>query len=72
MLKIDEPGQQFAPHYDGAFSREDETSLLTFIVYLNDVKEGGHTTFFINQKPIKVSPVRNPKFHPIFIDFLMF
>src|SRR5580700_896757 len=32
-----EPGQRFAPHYDGAFIRDDhEESCLTFMVYLND------------------------------------
>jgi prolyl 4-hydroxylase len=41
-----EPGQRFAPHYDGAFRRnERECSLLTFMVYLNEGFEGGATTF---------------------------
>jgi len=41
-----EPGQYFAPHYDGAFVRDaQERSLLTFMVYLNDTFEGGDTTF---------------------------
>jgi prolyl 4-hydroxylase len=41
-----EPGQRFAPHYDGAFHRSDEEeSLLTFMVYLNDDFEGGATEF---------------------------
>src|ERR1043166_5432095 len=32
-----EPGQRFAPHYDGAFCRSrSERSELTFMVYLND------------------------------------
>jgi prolyl 4-hydroxylase len=40
------PGQRFAPHYDGAFVRNDnERSLLTFMVYLNDGFEGGNTAF---------------------------
>lgn len=39
-----EPGQRFAPHYDGAFIRsDDERSFLTFMVYLNDDFEGGET-----------------------------
>jgi predicted 2-oxoglutarate/Fe(II)-dependent dioxygenase YbiX len=38
--------QRFAPHYDGAFIRnEDERSLLTFMVYLNDGFGGGATKF---------------------------
>lgn len=40
------PGQRFAPHYDGAFVRDDrERSLLTFLVYLDDGCAGGHTRF---------------------------
>ena len=38
--------QRFAPHYDGAFVRNDsERSLLTFMVYLNEGFGGGATTF---------------------------
>ena len=41
-----EPGQRFAPHYDGAFRRSDfEASELTFMVYLNDGFVGGTTRF---------------------------
>jgi prolyl 4-hydroxylase len=41
-----QPGQQFAPHYDGAYVRNaDECSLLTLIVYLNDDFGGGRTAF---------------------------
>ena len=40
------PGQRFAPHYDGAFVRNDrERSLLTLIVYLDEGCAGGHTNF---------------------------
>lgn len=39
-----EPGQYFAPHFDGAFVRHrDERSLLTLLVYLNDCEHGGET-----------------------------
>lgn len=39
-----EPGQYFAPHFDGAFTRDPrERSLLTFMVYLNACEAGGHT-----------------------------
>lgn len=39
-----EPGQYFAPHFDGAFARGwSERSLLTFMVYLNECEAGGHT-----------------------------
>lgn len=41
-----EPGQRFAPHYDGAFQRSrTECSELTFMVYLNHDFTGGHTAF---------------------------
>ncbi len=40
------PGQRFAPHFDGAFVRDEhEQSLLSFLVYLNDGFEGGETIF---------------------------
>jgi len=40
------PGQRFGPHFDGAFQRSDnERSILTFIIYLNEGFEGGETTF---------------------------
>lgn len=41
-----EPGQRFAPHYDGAFQRHGaERSELTLMVYLNDGFDGGTTAF---------------------------
>jgi prolyl 4-hydroxylase len=41
-----EPGQYFAPHGDGAYYRNnDEWSLLTLIVYLNEGFTGGETNF---------------------------
>lgn len=41
-----EPGQYFAPHGDGAYYRnDDEWSLLTLIVYLNEGFTGGETNF---------------------------
>lgn len=40
------PGQKFAPHYDGShrISNEEE-SLLTFMIYLNEGFQGGTTRF---------------------------
>ena len=41
-----EPGQRFAPHFDGCFKRNaHERSELTFMVYLNDGFGGGATRF---------------------------
>lgn len=41
-----QPGQQFRAHYDGAYFRnDDERSLLTFMVYLNEGFDGGETWF---------------------------
>ncbi|KAJ3093935.1 hypothetical protein HK100_006345 [Physocladia obscura] len=42
------PGDKFEAHFDGAFRRLDgsEVSILTLQLYLNDVTEGGDTTFF--------------------------
>lgn len=40
------PGQRFAPHFDGAFVRDErEQSLVSFLVYLNDDFVGGETNF---------------------------
>ncbi|PQO36670.1 prolyl hydroxylase family protein [Blastopirellula marina] len=42
-----EPGQSFAPHFDGRYRRNDfEKSDFTFLVYLNDDFAGGGTRFF--------------------------
>ena len=50
-----EHAQQFAPHYDGSFVRtDDEMSLLTFMVYLNDGFAGGATRF----SDVSVTPKR--------------
>lgn len=39
-------GQSFAPHYDGSFARNDqERSLLTLMIYLNEEFSGGETRF---------------------------
>jgi predicted 2-oxoglutarate/Fe(II)-dependent dioxygenase YbiX len=52
-----EPGQRFAPHYDGAFRRSAaERSELTFMVYLNDDFTGGQTAF--HEFDIEVRPRR--------------
>ena len=42
-----DPGQRFAPHFDGCFERSDrERSHLTFMVYLNADFTGGETRFY--------------------------
>ncbi|MDB5311404.1 MAG: hypothetical protein JWO38_5606 [Gemmataceae bacterium] len=42
-----DPGQTFRPHSDGSFSRNDEQSQLTFMVYLNGGCGGGETIIYI-------------------------
>ena len=52
-------GQKFARHYDGAFYRsDDEQSLLTFMVYLNDGFAGGETKFYRGAEKVIVTPER--------------
>lgn len=52
-----DPGERFAPHYDGAFVRDaDECSLLTFIVYLNDGFTGGETHFHQLERTVVPRP----------------
>jgi prolyl 4-hydroxylase len=53
-----EQGQQFDWHRDGSFLRSDEEqSMLTLILYLNDDCEGGTTDFmFVGDKEINVAP----------------
>jgi prolyl 4-hydroxylase len=56
-----DPGEKFAPHYDGSFVRsDDEKSQLTFMIYLNDGFTGGETNFyFIRDEPaFSVKPQR--------------
>jgi prolyl 4-hydroxylase len=54
-----EPGQRFAPHYDGAFFRSEyEQSLLTYLVYLNDDFEGGETDMISLGEVIQPRPGR--------------
>lgn len=56
-----DPGQKFAPHWDGSFHRHHgERSHLTFLVYLNDSFTGGETRFYLdNGTPrLEVKPAR--------------
>ena len=51
-----DPGQMFAPHYDGSFRRgPGEESLLTFMMYLNEGFEGGETKFYHDDDRLKAS-----------------
>ncbi|HBE16847.1 MAG TPA: hypothetical protein DEG17_12880 [Cyanobacteria bacterium UBA11149] len=58
-----DPGQKFAPHYDGCYRRShQEESLLTFMIYLNEGFQGGATRFYLpayyaNTGDISVVPV---------------
>ncbi|MDB5341566.1 MAG: hypothetical protein JWN70_7185 [Planctomycetaceae bacterium] len=51
-----EPGQRFAPHFDGPFDRGNgERSMFSFLIYLNEDFEGGETRFFEPQE-IAIKP----------------
>lgn len=59
---LDDPGEVFNKHYDGAFPRTSkDTSILTFILYLSDKFEQGHTIFYdgMRKEVTKTKPVRN-------------
>lgn len=56
-----DPGQMFAPHWDGNFRRDNgEQSQLTFMLYFNDGFTGGQTRFYLaNGAPrLEVKPER--------------
>jgi predicted 2-oxoglutarate/Fe(II)-dependent dioxygenase YbiX len=51
-----DPGQKFAPHFDGCHRRGNgEQSHLTFMVYLNDDFSGGETKFYDDEQKPRVS-----------------
>lgn len=50
------PGMRFALHRDGSFHRsDDERSLYTFLIYLNEGCQGGHTRILLSP-PVSVAP----------------
>ena len=54
-----DPGQTFRPHYDGSYRRsDDEHSLVTFMIYLNEDYAGGETIFYRDngELAVKVEP----------------
>ncbi len=52
FLKYDHPGASFKPHCDGNFMRSNnERSLITMQIYLNEEMEGGATTFYSDVFP---------------------
>lgn len=52
-----EPGQRFAPHFDGYYERRNrDRSELTFMVYLNDDFTGGETVFYYGKEKLRVAP----------------
>lgn len=52
-----DPGQRFAPHFDGYFERRNwDRSELTFMVYLNDDFSGGETVFYYGKEKLRVEP----------------
>jgi len=51
-----DPGQRFAPHFDGYFERNDrERSQLTFMIYLNADFTGGETRFYDTDQRLHVT-----------------
>ncbi|UJR13791.1 hypothetical protein I4U23_000801 [Adineta vaga] len=58
-----EPGQYFAPHFDGIYKRSYmEQSQLTIMAYLNDSFTGGHTNFLDEKsKPPPVTYALKPE-----------
>jgi predicted 2-oxoglutarate/Fe(II)-dependent dioxygenase YbiX len=53
------PGAGLSPHYDGQFKCDDQTSVATLLVYLNDDFEGGETAFLDDDENVlsEVVPV---------------
>jgi hypothetical protein len=50
-----DPGQKFAPHWDGCFRKDTgEESQLTFMVYLNDDFKGGQTRFYDEARQVRL------------------
>jgi len=58
-----EPGQYFAPHYDGIYKRSYlEQSKLTIMAYLNDSFTGGNTNFLDDKlKPHAITYALKPE-----------
>ena len=51
-----DPGQKFAPHFDGYFRRRNgEQRQLTFMVYLNQAFDGGETRFYIDDGDLRIT-----------------
>lgn len=52
-----EPGQRFAPHFDGSYRRENgEESYVTLLLYLNNDCEGGQTRVEVPAGTYEVQP----------------
>ncbi|MGC4046428.1 MAG: 2OG-Fe(II) oxygenase [Armatimonas sp.] len=52
-----EPGQRFAPHFDGSYRRENgEESYVTLLLYLNNECEGGQTRIEVPEGTYEVQP----------------
>jgi predicted 2-oxoglutarate/Fe(II)-dependent dioxygenase YbiX len=67
-----DPGQTFAPHYDGPFRRDNgQESRLTFMVYLNDDFTGGTTAFYEDDDTPMVSVRPEPGMALVFEHHLL-
>ena len=66
-----DPGQQFAPHYDGSYRRPDgEESFLTFMIYLNEGFSGGETRFDLRYPYFDVTVVPKTGMALCFLHYL--
>ncbi|KAJ3099932.1 hypothetical protein HDU97_002664 [Phlyctochytrium planicorne] len=54
FLRYD-PGEEFKPHFDGQYTRDDgsESSYITVQIYLNKVEKGGETILFGSRNGLK-------------------
>lgn len=67
-----DPGQTFAWHFDGAYTRPSgERSQLTFMVYLNDGFEGGETNFDLRYPHGEVTIVPKAGMALLFVHHLL-
>jgi prolyl 4-hydroxylase len=66
------PGQRFAPHQDGSYTRENgESSFVTLLLYLNGDCEGGATRIDLFGRPTMIDITPKPGLALLFAHRLM-